>query len=663
MAALPITSRPTRYVAAAGPADEVQHGSGISPRVLDLLRGAISEANKAPGRHLITFVGETGVGKSTAVNNFAGLPMDRVDEETIAVRPPHKAIAEIGSSPTRSCTLYTKIYETHPIPGTDPALVIADGGGGLDTRGPEERMAVVSSLKLTLENAASVRLIFCYDSNEIKKSRSNHFFVALGEVLDGLVNFRNPECHDAIMCMFMKPRTYVDRYAESPVPYTRADLIRELRKIEEDLDPGSDLQEMLAFVLRDKFPGIVDGEGGSLPSPYVTLYDPIVGPNEIIPVLTQMRGLQEGRGFFRTRYSAEARMQLTNTMTEIALRGIAQFDKWKKNRADKVQLSREIDELKTRIEDCERIFCDRTGHETIDDAEVYIEMIRKEQRKAIRAEQRKLKECDREIRENEDAAKEMFRRLEEQNEKGEEDVEVWSLQETVSYKKSAEFRFPGIPGVHISKVVHYPLESPYWKNKQPKDPIGKTTYSVTFEYDNGDSRANPYSFAKEVFGKSLKPEVYIYSKSADTVVHSSAVRQIQCKGMELERRGDGYLERKREIEARIRELESLEASEGTREEWVDYFRKNIEGLESEKKEKESKLERRRSYERKILREIERNRGDFDFLKDYVHLSQDEELVTRRYIQDFFVKRDEIAKKQIRDEGSAALETSSNEGTL
>lgn len=263
------------------------------------LNQVIAHVEKAKNKEIVALIGNTGTGKSTAVNHLLGIPMRYISAKgggTIQVADGHKEVAKIGHSKTQSQTLYAEVHEHSSSP-----FVFADCGGFFDTRGVTSDLSVVTSLKLTLESAKSIKLVLCFDSHLIGSDRGIHLSHSLALSLKSLLkDYRNHP--NSLLLLFTKPAR--DLAGEL---FSSEDARAIITEMAEDLLKGSEEEMLYRFILRD---------GGK----YIRVYDPLsdASRDSVYSVLKVMTPIQNPKEAFQLACTAETQVSLFEHMLKTA---------------------------------------------------------------------------------------------------------------------------------------------------------------------------------------------------------------------------------------------------------------------------------------------------------------------------------------------------------
>lgn len=269
-------------------------------KTLVSLNTILSDSKKAEGKDIIAVVGNTGTGKSTAVNYLLGIPMQykpRKEGGIVEVADGQREIAKIGHHLAASETLYTQVYENTHVP-----FVFADCGGFFDTRGASTDVSVVASLKGVLESAQSVKLVLCFDSRILNSERGRLFHQTMALTLKTLL--KNYRTHSgSVLLMLTKPTFGLDNTLFDSKE--ACGMIAEMMK---DLPDGSEQKELYQFLLR---------ENGK----YICVCNPLSPDNrdQIHYIFNRMTPIQKTEHAFQVACSAETQVALFEEMSRIAI--------------------------------------------------------------------------------------------------------------------------------------------------------------------------------------------------------------------------------------------------------------------------------------------------------------------------------------------------------
>ncbi|MBS4167769.1 GTPase [Parachlamydia sp. AcF125] len=276
----------------------------------------MAAADAAKGKEIIALIGNTGTGKSTAVNHLLGLKMRFTREKggIIEVAEGEQEIAKIGHRKCTSETLYTQIYKREGSPFT-----FADCGGFLDTRGVTTDIQVAASLKLTLENAKNVKLILCFDSSLVASDRAIHFGKTVNLALGTFL--RNYKEHpNSVLVLLTKPTIDPDGHL-----FDSQDAYEIIEELMQDLQAGPQ-KDLYQFLLREK-------------GKYLQVYNPLedASRDHVHELLKPMASIQNTKEAFQVAYSADTQLNLLEEMIKIA-------DKANQIYQDHARLSKKLEE-------------------------------------------------------------------------------------------------------------------------------------------------------------------------------------------------------------------------------------------------------------------------------------------------------------------------------
>lgn len=261
------------------------------------LNAVLSESQKANGKDIVAFVGNTGTGKSTAVNHLLGIPMQFIDG-VVKVANGEQEIAKIGHHAANSETLLTQIYEKANVP-----FILADCGGYFDTRGTSNDVAVVTSLKLSLESAQSVKLVLCFDANLLSTNRGTLFYESLKLTLETLLkNYK--EHGNSVVMMLTKPSMSLDG-----VIFNSKVACQMITEIMNDLPEGSTQKELYQFLLRDN-------------GKYICVCNPLSDSknSDIYQILSEMSAIKNTKEAFQVACTPNSQLALLEEMTKTAIK-------------------------------------------------------------------------------------------------------------------------------------------------------------------------------------------------------------------------------------------------------------------------------------------------------------------------------------------------------
>lgn len=612
------------------------HTDRLGREVIELLKGAVTEAQKARGKNIIALIGNTGTGKSTAVNHLLGVKLKVVRAArgcVIQAAQDGEEIARIGHRVGTSETRYAYVYEKAGSP-----LTFADCGGFFDTRGVSTDIAVVTSLKLTLENAQSVKLVLCFDSTIIKTDRAIHFSQAVHLVLGTLLkNYK--EHQDSVLILFTKPTKNLDNTV-----FDAAEARQALTEIMEDLLEGTQ-KELYKFLLRD---------GGK----YICVCDPLSDTSRETnqQILTAMGKIDNPKNAFQTAYTAHSQLKLLEEMTAIAVLGGDLYGDYFLNKEAIQRYEEEISQLNNKLlsinESIQTMGNGQSSPEAIKSAE---EKIIAENKTLILQQNDKLKEFEEKIAENNCNIDAIQEKIGLHDRRGEEVIEYWcdtinqeginieSRTVTVTTNEKSNWYGGGsssqtesttstydkrsIPrdfyyrGPEIARIVKEPEQGSCW-SKEDKTPI---SYSIHYESGKGEAAI-----------ATLK--VFVKRKDMPTELGEKAVLEQQVSREKTVI--NQYLLEIGETQKVINGAEMIVAAKGNLLEKIQHYQEAAAELDKAIKERQKQVEVYRAANSAVEMEIGSNSADFIFLKNYIELSGDTNLKNNEVVARF-LKQDLI----------------------
>ena len=147
--------------------------------LVQCIKQGLIEAEKAKGKEIVIFIGNTGAGKSTAVNYLYGCEMELKKPKDLGIKGFEKVVVvKSKASGGRLDELmpigHTKKSQTFmPQIETDKTNVMTyvDCPGFLDNRGPEINIANAVNIKNSIKNAKSVKVIMLINYHSLKADR------------------------------------------------------------------------------------------------------------------------------------------------------------------------------------------------------------------------------------------------------------------------------------------------------------------------------------------------------------------------------------------------------------------------------------------------------------------------------------------------------------
>ncbi len=602
----------------------------LGREVIEMLKGAMEQAKKAKGKDIIALIGNTGAGKSTAVNQYLGKHLQLVHQGRsciIQVAEGEVEIAKIGHRAGTSETRYTRIYEENGCP-----FIFADCGGFFDTRGVATDIAVVTSSKLTFENANSVKLILCFDASAIKTDRAIHFTQSINLVLGTLLKDYKKHS-DSILIMFTKPTMGLDGKL-----FSASDARLTLVAIMEDLSGPQ--KELYKFILRDH-------------GKYVCVCNPLSNESrdENLAIMQQMKKIENTQEVFQAAYSTNSQLKLLEEMTAIAIIGSELYNAYSFTCETIQRYKEEMANLQKKIENIQASI-QSIGSGNGDPAVIQAaeEAIISENRTLIRQQQSIIQELKEKMQQSKAKIEAAQEKIAHADKKGEEEMEYWFDQinqeginiesrttTTSTTSKSGFLGFGGgshqessttvtvdkrtIPrdfyyrGPEISQVVKDPQEGPCWSNEK------KTADSYSIHYESGKGEAAIASVKIFVHKKHLPTEI---------IERVAFVNDINRDTTEL----STYAAEIGKIEKVIHQAETAIAAEGNVLEKLEQFKQSVGELKNSKEDYDQKLKSALSESENLKKRIQDNTEDFTFLKDYLELSHDDNLKNKEIISKF-----------------------------
>lgn len=602
--------------------------------VIELIKGAIQQAQKAKGKDLIALIGNTGTGKSTAVNQLMGKKMEYVRRK-IQVAAGEEEIAKIGHRTATSETRYAHVYEQEGC-----QFVFADCGGFYDTRGISTDIAVITSLKLTLENSNSVKLVLCFDSGVITADRGIHFAQSVNLALGTLLKDYKKNAN-SILLMFTKPTPGPDGKMFNVE--TAKEILMELS---EDLLDGPQ-KKIYEFLLRDN-------------GKYIAVCDPLsnASRDENTRILRGMGCIENPKNAFQTAYSAHSQLKILEEMTAIAVSGSDLFTQYFSNQGTIARYNAEIVQLKEKIGNIvgsiQALGNGQNDPAAIQKAE---NAIIEENKMIVRQQEEQIRQLKNQIAENNIKIEAIREKIALLDKRGEEEVDYWTDQidqeginiesKTVTvttHEKSGLFNSSShsdtsttsafdkraIPrdfnyrGPEILRVVKDPESGSCWSNENK----GLDFYTIHYESGKGErALASVKIFVKR---KHLPTEVNIRSSYDQNIVH-----EIVATNKLLQDIGD--------IEKIIHNAQIAISAKGNTLEKLEIFTKTVKELETSLAEYTQKLNAKFAESSELQNVIRDAQEDYLFLKNYLELSNDSNLKAIDIVTKFLTQHQDYSR--------------------
>ncbi len=617
-----------------------EHGQ-FGTELLDMLRQAMVFGNQSIGRDIVVLIGPTGSGKSTMLN---ALHRKRLvggfvnGQFRIDVHPDDVAIATIGHNRVHSETLYARAYHEDGLPFT-----YVDSGGFRDTRGPVYQVVNAVAMKIMLENARTVRIGVCYDSNGIEIRRGGDLCDLLIQVYDDLLVGDYRLSSRSIALILTKPRLSVEGWyhtEDDPDGDARATLQGYI----DDALPGGEQQALFQFILR---------EGGR----YLKTYRPLHPdrPRERLEDLFRdMEGITEPRGKFNVAYSAETLAAMTRGVTQIVLGGIGLLD----GRQTQIEaIGRhngalaELNQQITRLQNAAQRL-DTTRNSVAEIAQAKQELIQQQQQ-IVQTQNAAIEGLQGQVAEKDAAIEAVRARLAQWDREAIQEIEYWS--QGINQK--------GIPGVKGSTVTTKTSTRGFLGIG------GKTTVTTTtlpdipgksherdFEY-----RGPKYIRVEKTGEGSWIGEVESPDKTSYKIHYSSgegkdanaSIRVIIAKGddpqeqhkrIELTTEQTQLVQEKAGLNAQIathlalrNQAQNIIVAAQCHVNELEGIRAQIAELETARGALNQTIAEAHAAREDLERQITAREADFQFLNDYLRLSQDEHVARQPLIVQFLEK--------------------------
>lgn len=624
-------------------AADVQGPNGIqgTPRlersVLELLHQIIPHAQQAHKKDVVAFIGPTGAGKSTMVNHLLGKRMVFKERERRGItRLPDRIevegeeIAHIGHGRITSETIYA---QTYPLPGqTNQAIV--DCGGFYDTRGLANEITVVTSVKLTLEAARSVKLAICCEYATVMATRATGLTELVQTALGGLL--ADYQANNAVLFLITKPTP--DLRNRMPTAETVVEHIRQI--IEELGGPGSERSRIYQYIIR---------ENGR----YVVLYNPEDDRSrvETFNLLKSMDPIRNTQNAFNPAYSAQAGLALLEEVVAIAVIGNQLFRNYFYNHQQVRECINELNGLNERIGRIESLIAqlgqENVGPEVIRQSE---ERLRRENQEIVRQAEEEISRLTVSIEERNAALTALNERLSLMDQEGENVESYWTDaidQEGINIesittverswdssgflgigadsgsekttdkkvdKRSIERDF-NYRGPEIDHIVKDPTNGNYWSNEN------QTSNAYSIRYTTGKGEPAKASIT-----------VFVKKKHFPEQVHQrlGLVQEIGAERVRIHDLSTQINEQERRKHAAQLALNTS----GNKIERLKEYERGLAELQQGLQQVQERRQRLEQESAELVAAIRGNQPDFNFLKDYLHLSHDRRLQGRETVQEF-----------------------------
>lgn len=614
----------------------------LGPEVLVKLREAIRKAREANlhDQDVIGLIGVTGVGKSTIINHLLGLQMGFREEELglnergepIQILPDRVVVegglerATIGHKLATSQTLYAEPYQL--CPGTS----LIDCGGFLDTHGASEEIAVVSSLKLTLEAAKTVRLGICVDYNVLKTNRATSFFDTLNIALRRLL-----VDYTTAQVFFIFTRAPKNPAGRLP---TKESIMAIFRKMIDELGgPQASAAETLNYVIR---------ENGR----YLFVYDPLNNRHrdELLQLAMNTQPIAQPKISFNAAYSATAMLKILEEVVSIAVCG---NDLFRRTAAAQETVNRRADtvaQLRGEVQRKQEAISVLKGDATPKQYAQAEAKLKAENERTIREVEAEIGRLNSEIHTILANIEALTERASNLDKEGEREELYWSDPfeqkginlETVnittnSWKKSGFLGFGGSSGTTESRHVAYdrrPIDKDF-RYRGPEIARIEKTPSDPRYWSNEVREVNVYSIHYRTGdGEDANAELKIFVKKKHSPEHISKKLELtQNIALENQRIAD----LKTQIhQANMRQQTAQHGLEiqGNKQEKIAQHELDVAKLQQTIREIETEIQRFREEIHALEVEIQGKAEDFQFLNDYLKVCQDNQFRNRREIVDF-----------------------------
>jgi hypothetical protein len=608
---------------------EAKKTDRLGKEVIDLMKRAIENGKSAIGKNIIAIIGNTGTGKSTAVNHFLGLTM-KVERNRIKVAAGQTEAAAIGHRPGTSETQIVGLY-----PKGDGEW-FADCTGFQDTRSDEMDIAGVFSLLTTFLNANQVKLVFAFDCNAILIDRGIHFSNALTQAMKLLKNYENHK--DSILLMFTKPTPNL--YGQF---FNAQDAIGELTDIMNDLPPGPQ-KELYQFILRDQ-------------GKYITVCNPLSNESRIenLAAFANMGKISDPN-VFQLSYSPKSHLKLMKEMVSIGINGLNLYESYfsnenaiKRYQEEIQKLEEGVAKIKASIQEIGNGNADPSAIEAAEQA------ILLENKNLINSQKVHIQKAESTMAEIKNRMNLTQQKMDEMDKKGSEEVEYWKDQ----------INQPGINIVSTTTTIHTSSKSGFMgfgggssRSEQTSSTVDKRSIPRDFNYrgpeilrvvkdpENGACWSNEkkekdtyYIHYESGKGEDAKASVKVFVQRRhlpSSVVERMGKQEESNREMnELNK----WQKSIAEYQNVIHKAEMAAAAKGTILEKINQYKKSTEELEASKQDYIAKKQKLEDENGKCRQLIQAANSEFAFLKDYIRLSKDEKLKQNEIVSKF-LKYDE-----------------------
>jgi hypothetical protein len=650
----------------------------LNKMILELMKKAIKQALdfKKTNSHIITFIGNTGAGKSVLINYFLRKNLvlkQGVNKRdvTIEVGEGEEDYAEIGDKKFGSKTILPEIYQTDDLP-----FSLVDTGGFFDTReGYEIPLAI--SRKLILENAQTVRVVLCVTSKSIDNTKATEFKSFLNTTLGNLIkNYKDESNKDAIYLMITRPHPV--ETLEGFSFYNLDNAKNDLEEMKRGYNENSEPYDFLTFLLR---------ENGK----YISVCNPIKGGQldteareKYLKIFESMTPITNCKDAFEVAYTSDVELKLLKQFTTISQLGNDLFEKINESFSEIKKIHNQIDfvdqellnkndkivKLKNKsemrlIEESDKIQIEGLRINIIDQKKEIERLVNKKSEISC-----KIDEIKKDI-ESEDDKGDKNKLFWQEDYQEEADIESYTYESLETddefnkridsvllgggavnffmthYKESLKqkgkqlikrkgytelsieksFEYPY--DIKISEVIKYPKDKIYWSH-ETKNYKDNTKYSVIYKSHKGEDA-------------DAKIQIYVLYKN-----HPNAIKKME--GLVKEQKiQEGFFKKKEiEIENAQKLLNDKEDLKKRTEEHLGKIGNDSENCSREiyivKKEivsLEESQENFRLQEKDLLKNIENlkkeineNKDDFDFVVDFLSFDDNEKILKNKTIQAF-----------------------------